>query len=285
MNSLQRLKQDLGYAWRGLVGSPTFTLIAVFALAIGIGANATIFSLVDALVLHPYGVDPSHMVLAVKNPPNLEFYPTSLSTIEDWRSQTQTFQSVATVIPIDLNWVGRGEPDRIIGYRVSPELFELLPLQPRLGRLFTPEESRDPHLHPILLSHWLWESRLGADPGIVGKELVMNQTRYTVVGVEPPGVRFPHGAQFWVPLNHTPAEKRDRELRSSYSVGQLRPKLGIAAAQAELSAAMKRAHDEHPNLDLYQEAKVFSMSEAGTVSRTRLMVMMSAAIFVLLIAC
>lgn len=285
MSSLQRLRQDLVYAWRGLLGSPTFALIAVFTLAIGIAANATLFSMFDALVLHPYGVDTSDLVVAAEKPPTLEFYPTSLSTIEDWRSQTQTFRSLATVSFVELNWVGQGEPDRILGYRVSPELFELLPLQPRLGRLFTPEENRDPHLHPILLSHWLWESRLGADPGIVGKELVLNQTRYTVVGVERPGIRFPHGAQFWVPLIPTPAEKSDRELRASFSIGQLRPKLSIADAQAELSAAMMRAYRKHPDLDLYQEARVFPMSEAGMVSRTRLIVMMSAAIFVLLIAC
>ena len=284
MSSIQRLRQDLGYAWRGLLGAPLFTAIAIAALGIGVGANTTLFSMVDALMLHPFGVDESGWVFAFEKPPNLEFFPTSQPMLSEWKRRNQTFESLAAISLIDFNLMERGESARIFGTRVSAEFFETLQMQPLHGRLFTREESENPNARVILLSHSLWERQFQKAPDILDRGIVLNNTRYTVVGIAPEGMRFPHGAQFWLPYVPT-ADSGDRELRNIYGLGRLRPGVDTSAAEAELTRLMKRAQQENPQLDLYSQARVVPTYYVLINSRKRVTLMMAAAFFVLLIAC
>ncbi|HKD43411.1 MAG TPA: ABC transporter permease [Myxococcaceae bacterium] len=285
MSSIQRLRQDLGYAWRGLLGAPLFTAIAIAALGIGIGANTTLFSMVDAFMLHPFGVDESGWVFACEKPPNLDFFPTSQPMLSEWKGRSQTFESLAAISLIEFNLMERGESARIFGTRVSPEFFETLQMRPLHGRLFTREESENPNARVILLSHSLWEKQFQKAPDILDRGLILNNTRYTVVGIAPEGMRFPHGAQFWLPYVPTAADSGDRELRNIFGLGRLRPGVDTSAAEAELSRLMKRAQEENPQLDLYSQARVVPTSYVLINSRKRMTLMMAAAFFVLLIAC
>jgi len=285
MSWVQRLRQDLGYGWRDLIGTPVFSLIAVVALGIGIAANTTLFSMVDALLLDPFGIDTSDLVIAVEKPPSQEFYPVSAPLIADWKARNQTFQSLAAVSPVEFNLGGSAEYERILGFRVSPDFFELIRMQPSLGRLFSREENENPGARVILLSHALWQNRFQGAPDIVGKTVLLNGARYTVVGVVRERLRFPHAAQFWIPLVPTGSEGNDRELRQYYGVGRLLPGVSPARAEADLSSLMARSQQAHPELDLYSQARVVRFSEIATGSRTRVLVMMAAAVFVLLIAC
>jgi putative ABC transport system permease protein len=285
MSWVQRLRQDLGYGWRDLIGTPVFSLIAVVALGIGIAANTTLFSMVDALLLDPFGIDTSDLVIAVEKPPNLEFYPVSAPLVADWKARNQTFQSLAAVSPVEFNLGGSTEYERILGFRVSPEFFELIRMQPSLGRLFSRQENENPGARVILLSHALWQNRFQGAPDIVGKTVLLNGARYTVVGVVRERLRFPHAAQFWIPLVPTGFEANDRELRLYYAVGRLLPGVSPARAEEDLSSLMARSQHAHPELDLYSRSRVVRFSEIATGSRTRILVMMAAAVFVLLIAC
>jgi len=285
MSWVRTLKQDLGYGWRGLLGAPVFAVIAVLALGIGIGANTTLFSMVDALVLDPFGVDTSDLVLVIEKPQHLEFYPASMPLLSDWRAHNKTFESLSTVSPIEFNLGPTSERERIIGFRVSPELFDQIRTRPLLGRLFSREEYENPAAKVILLSHHFWQRYFRGDPEVVGKNLLLNGTKYTVVGVARQRLRFPHAAQFWIPLVPTGSEASDREVRLSYGIGRLRAGITAAEAELDLSSLAAQAQRDNPHLDLYSQARVISFQEAMGGARKRVLLMMAAALFVLLIAC
>jgi putative ABC transport system permease protein len=285
MSSIQRLRQDLGYAWRGLLGAPVFTAIAIAALGVGIGANTTLFSMLDALMLHPYGVDESGWVFAVEKPPNLDFFPTSQPMFSEWKARSQAFETLAAISSAEFNLMEHGESSRVLGARVSPEFFESFQMRPLRGRFFTREEAENPHAHVVLISHSLWERQFQKAPDILDRGVILNDSRYNVVGIAPEGMRFPHGAQFWMPYVPTAADSSDRELRNIYGLGRLRPGVDASAAEAELSGLMKRAQEENPQLDLYSRARVVPTHYVLLNSRKRVMLMMAAAFFVLLIAC
>jgi len=285
MSWVQTLKQDLGYGWRGLLGAPVFAVIAVLALGTGIGANTTLFSMVDALLLDPFGVDTSDLVGVCEKPPNLQFYPVSLPLLADWRAQNKTFESLSAVSPIEFNLGPTSERERIIGFRVSPEFFDQIRMRPLVGRLFSREEYENRGAKVILLSHQFWQQHFRGDPEIVGKSLLLNNAKYTVVGVARQRLRFPHATQFWIPLVATGGEASDREVRFSYAIGRLRPGASAAAAEADLSSLAAQAQRANPQLDLYSKALVLNFQEAAAGPRKRVLLMMAAALFVLLIAC
>jgi len=285
MSWIQTLKQDLGYGWRGLLGAPVFAVIAVLALGIGIGANTTLFSMVDALILDPFGVDTSDLVGAIEKPANLEFYPVSMPLLADWKARNQTFESLSAVSPIELNLGPDRERERIIGFRVSPEFFDQIRMRPLLGRLFSREEYENAGAKVILLSHQFWQRYFGGDPEVVGKTLLLNSAKYTVVGVARQRLRFPHATQFWIPLVAGGSEAIDREVRLLYGIGRLRPGVSVTAAELDLSSLTGEAQRANPQLDLYSQARVINLQEAAAGPRKRVLLMMAAALFVLLIAC
>ena len=248
---METLIQDARFGLRMLFKSPGFTLVAVLSLALGIGANATIFTLVNAILLNPLPVrDAASLALVfTTDERNRQGFnalmPTSFPNFEDYRDHNETFESMAAWSNISVNFSGRGEPEQIQTEIVSGNFFDLLGVRPAAGRFFIPEEDRTPGTHLVaVLSDGFWKRRFGADPSVVGATLTLNGNGFAVVGVTPPGfqgVNTLGGPDLWVPLMTHPqvltgfmAENlRDRRALLFNMGGRLKP--GVTAGQAEAS--------------------------------------------------
>ncbi|MCA1838224.1 MAG: ABC transporter permease, partial [Actinobacteria bacterium] len=187
------LWQDLRYGLRMLVKNPGFTAVAVIALALGIGANTAIFSVVNTVLLRPLPYkDPERLVMVFEDSRAHGFprdTPTAANYI-DWRDQNHVFESMAAIAGASFNLTGVGDPERITGYRVSASLFPMLGVSPQLGRWFTPDEDQAGANRVLIMSHRLWQRRFGGDPNIVGRALTLNGRSVTLIGIMPAGFRF-----------------------------------------------------------------------------------------------
>ncbi len=215
---MQTLWQDLRYGFHMLWKSPGFTLVALLALALGIGANTFIFSVVNALLLRPLPFPDSDRItsILVKDPDTGTLYSSySLPNYEDIRDRNQVFDQVAA-LTMSTEFLRSGdEPERLRGARVSAELFPLLGVKPLFGRTFSSEEERSGSGSFIVLSYDLWQRRFNSDPKIINQSLVIGSQPTTVLGIMPEGFKFPVGARqvdFWMPLisNIPPAARTAR---------------------------------------------------------------------------
>src|SRR5215212_1995817 len=201
---IETLWQDVRFGVRSLVKNPGFTAVAVIALALGVGANSAIFSVVNTVLLSPLPYKDSERLVMIWEKGSLDVFPlnsVSAANFFDWREQNQVFEGMALLAWGDFNLTGVGEPERIEGRRVSVNLFHLLGVEPQLGRSFLPEEDQPGAGRVVILSHGLWQRRFGSDPGIAGKALTLNGRSYTVVGVMPQDFRFPgRQDEMWVPI-------------------------------------------------------------------------------------
>lgn len=281
---------DLRFAFRLLLKNPGFTLVTVIALALGIGANTAIFSVVNAVLLRP---------LPYKNPERLVMVwedatktghprdtPTAANFI-DWRNQNQVFEGMAAINEENYNLTGAGEPERLDGLRVSASLFPLLGVEPRLGRVFTAAEDQPGSQRVVLLSYGLWQRRFGGDPGIAGKPITLNGQSYVVVGVMPAQFQFPTSDnQIWVPIAFSSEEAADRELHNLQVVARLKPGVTLAQAQAEMSTIATRLQQQYPETNTDIGAVVTSLHEqlVGNI-KPILLILLGTVGLVLLIAC
>src|SRR6267154_867689 len=215
-NLLGDLTQDMRYALRVLAKNPAFTIIAVIALALGIGANSAIFSVVDAVLLRPLPFKhPEQLVMVWENAAHLGFPRNTPSPANflDWQKQAQSFTGMAAMAERSFNLTGVGEPERLDGRRVSANLFQLVGVPALLGRTFVPDDDK-PGTHVVLLSHSLWQRRFGSDPAVIGLALSLNGESYTGIGVMPRLVQLPGFAnrkdQLWVPIAFPPEEAAQR---------------------------------------------------------------------------
>lgn len=237
---------DLKYALRGLAKTPGFTLIAVLTLALCIGANSAIFSVVHAILLKPYPWPGSDRLVYVYNTYPLMGLPNAGVSIPDYldrRAGVAGFADSAMFTNQSFNLAGDGEPERIVGLRATPSLFTTLQTGAARGRVFTDAEAQPGADHVIVLSHALWKNRFGADPGIVGRTIRLNTQPYTVLGVMPEGFYFPSPrTQAWVPFAFTPEQKSDQERGNEYStsIARLKPGATLAAVQRDLDLIQAR---------------------------------------------
>jgi predicted permease len=264
--------QDLRYAARTLAKSPGFAISAALTLALGIAANAASFSVIDALLLRPYPVaNPERLQLVYAREVGDRSGANKALTFADYDdlpSQSRVFDALAAARFSDFNLSGSVQPERAEGYFVEPALFTMLEARALHGRLFRAEDSRPGEEGAILLSEPLWKSRFAADPSIVGNSIRVNGRPCRVVGVVPEQFHYPLGAQVWVPLSLTPAEKRDRTSPHLLVLGRLRPDVSANQAMHELqsfSAELKRlypqtnAHRDFTLLPLRQEQYDYSL--------------------------
>lgn len=235
------------YALRGLRRTPGFTFVALATLALGIGANSAIFSLVRAVVLRPPPFPQAEQLVYVWNDNRREKIPddiTSWPTYSDWRAQNRTFARMAGYTPQNANLTGEGEPEQIRACGAGDDFFETLGISPALGRWFSPEEQGLGKDGVVILSHGLWQRRYGADPAILGRNIQVNGHSRTVVGVMPPRFAFPAKTELYVPL----APPRDRiEARGTLwlpVVGRLKPGVAVAQAQSDLGVINDRIEKE-----------------------------------------
>jgi putative ABC transport system permease protein len=237
---------DLKYALRSLLKSPGFAVIAIATLALCIGANSAIFSVVHAILLKPYPWPESEKLVYVYNTYPLMGLPNAGVSIPDYldrRAGVAGFADTAMFTNRNYNLASDGEPEHIVGLRATPSLFTTLQTGAALGRVFTEAEARPGSDHVIVLSHTLWKNRFGANPNLIGQTIRLNTESYTVLGVMPEHFYFPTPrTQAWVPFAFTPAEMTDEERGNEYSssIARLKPGATAAAIQRELDAIQAR---------------------------------------------
>jgi putative ABC transport system permease protein len=279
---------DLRYALRTLIQSPRFSVAAVVALALGIGANSAMFSVVYGVLLRPLPFpQPDRLVFVQEASLRHEgTSPTSPATLRDWREQQHVFDAMAAAELWGGSLTGSGRPEEISGLRVSPSLLAVLRVSPALGRGF-----QDADQQTVVLSHGLWQRRFGGDPGAIGRNLILNGTSYRVIGVMPAGFRFPpfwaEKAELWVPLVFAPDRANDRGSRSLRVFARLRDGVSLQQAQAEMGAIAGRLQHAYPeSYGTDAGARVLPLAEV-TVGKVKpaLLVLLGAVTFLLLIAC
>ena len=291
-NLLADFAQDLRYGLRTLLKNPGFTIVAVSALALGIGANSAIFSVVNAVLLRPLPFkNAEQLVMLWENATHLGFPKNTPSPANflDWQKQASAFTGIAAMAERSFNLSGIGEPERLEGRRVSANLFELLGVQALLGRTFVPDDDR-PGTHVVLLSHSLWQRRFGSDPSVVGGALALNGESYTVVGVMPQFVQLPgfenRNDQLWVPIAFPPDEAAQRGNHFLEVIARMKPGTTLKQAQAEMETIAARLANEYPKYNTRIGGTATPLHEelVGDI-KPALLVLLGAVGFVLLIAC
>ena len=286
---MESLLQDFRFAVRILLKSPGFAAIAVLCVAIGIGANTTIFSVVNAVLLRPFPyADPESIVAVHETQVKNEIDRAGLSYLDyqDLREQNRSFTQTAAYTQRSLTFSGTEEPERLLGCAISADLFPLLGIKPALGRGFREDEDRPGAPGAVLLSHELWMRRFNGDPSIIGKSIVVNAAGHTVVGVMPPRFEFPENQLAWVPL--TPWVHADlRQARDLAVIARLKPGTAVEQARADAAGIVKRIAAQFPDTHSGWSGNVLPLRDdfGGRNMRTIVLTMMGAVVCVLLIAC
>jgi putative ABC transport system permease protein len=283
---MQTFWQDIRYGLRVLIKHPGFTIVAVFALALGIGANTAIFSVVNAVLLQtmPYG-EPDRLVMVWGARPDIA--PVSPADFTDWKEQNTVFEEIAASRDAQYSLTGMGDPEFIVGYRFSADFFQVAGVTPILGRTFTAEEDKPGADRVVVLSHHLWMRLFNGDREVLGKTLTLNSNPYEIIGVMPPGFRHPGGmAELWTPMAIPANLVSSRRARFCRVLARLKPGVKIEQAQAEMTALAGRIAEEHPDTNANQGIKIVSLrdEQVGDV-RPALLVLLAAVGFVLLVAC
>jgi len=290
---LETFAQDIRYALRTLRRSPGFTVVAIFALAVGIGSNTAIFSVLDAARTHalPYR-DPGRLVALWGNVQRarVERRGTSYPDFRDWRARARSFEEMAAFASQLVTLNDGDDPERINAESVSAPYFALLGIQPTRGRTFS--DAEDDVARPALvavMSDGLWKRRFGSDPGIVGRSVRLNTGSYTVIGVMPPEFKgLSDTAEVWLPfaVYAPPASMAERGNRGFAVLARLKPGVTIDAAQRELDGVSKQLEAEHPDTNEKRAVEVSPLDvELVGPLRPALQTLMAAVAFVLLIAC
>ena len=288
---MDALLQDIRYAARTLLKSPGFTVSAVLTLALGIGANAAIFSVVEGVLLRslPYRA-PDRLVMLWENHPQegAPRSPFAPANYTDLRAQTESFESLGAIYPYStVNLTGVGEPEQLRLLRVSADLFPTLGVAARLGRTLLPADDRPGGPNVVVVSDGFWRSRLGADSGAVGRSVTLGGEPYTVVGVMPPGFALPTwSGDLIAPLGLDERTSQLRAVRFLSLVGRLKPGVSLPRLNAELTTIAGRIAAAQPETNAGVGITVLPVQQAviGDV-RPLLLVLLGAVAFVLLIAC
>jgi predicted permease len=280
---------DIRYAIRNLVKRPGFTLIAVITLALGIGANSSIFSAINALLLRPLPFPELDRVVAIwdKMPSRgILHNEVTMANYLDWRAQNQSFEQLSLYRWWNANLTGIDPPERIQGFLVTANFLDVIGLKPIMGRNFTEEENQPGKDAVAIIAHSLWQRRFGGDPNIINKTITINGITRTVIGVMPERFNFPKGGEVYGPIGISPEVASMRGNHAFYVIGRLKPGVSIESAQADTDNITARLEQQYPETNTGWGATVFPIV-ADTVRQydTALWVMMGAVGFVLLIAC
>src|SRR5262245_11482069 len=288
-NMIANLWQDLRYGARMLRKQPGFTMIAALTLALGIGANTTIFSVVNAVWLRPLPYPEAERLALVmhrntKLGGNSDLTPASYF---DLRPHCKSFERLAVYVSRDFNLTGAGEPERLRGQVVSGALFHLLKVSPLAGRVLTEADDRPGAPRVVLLSHELWRRRFGAEAGIIGQAIRLDDQSYTVVGVMPPGFNFPDKeTELWTPIAFNADAANDRGSYYLSGVARLSPGATLEQAQSELDVIARNLESAFPQSNTNIVFSVAPLQESLVSGfKQALFVLLGAVAFVLLIAC
>jgi putative ABC transport system permease protein len=282
--------QDIRYGLRMMWKRPLFTLVAVVAIALGVGANTTIFSVVDVLLLRPFAFERPeevYMVWERSLQSGFERGSVSVPNYLDMDADTRTLDHLSAFYSSSFNLSDADTAERLEGTLMTPELFDVVGARPALGRAFRPEEAEEGRNSVVVISDGLWRRRFGADPSIIDREIRLNGRPHTVVGVMPPKFAFPPtGGDVWKPAAFTAEQRAARGNHYMRVVGRLRPGATAEQAQAEMSTIAARLAAEYPEnntgRDFFVESLVASYTRGP---RPFLTVLLGAVGFVLLLAC
>ena len=300
---MDSLLKDIRYGFRGLLKHPGFTLVAVVTLALGIGANSAIFTVVNAVLLRPLPVAaPEQLVFIWQTHPfgkriGVEQLPVSNADFLDWQEQSNLFEGMSMIDSWGGNLTGGDTPEHVDGAKVSVNLFSLLRAQPMLGRDFNLEQANPGNERVVILSHSLWQRRFGSDAGIVGRQIQIDNQPYTVQGVMGPGFVFPKDVglpnyftfaktEMWLPIALTAEQRANRGSHHLAVVARLKPGATLEQAQSQLAGIAKHSEEQNPedSKDWGTSVNLVHEQVVGA-SRRAILILLGAVGFVLLIAC
>jgi putative ABC transport system permease protein len=286
--------QDLKYALRMMARNRSFTLVAMLTLALGIGVNTAIFSVVNAVLLKPLPYpDASRLVTVWETEPSGpgNLYPNTGPDFVDWKAQNKVFESMAAVTITGATLTGTSEPLQLQGFEVSPEIFPLLGAVPLLGRNFTDDETQTGHSDVVILSYGLWQQAFGGENSVVGSKITLDGRPYIVAGVMPRNFEFPHiwgnKPEFWIPLNlKSPDWRKSRGNHWIWVLGRMKNGVTLERTIADMETISHQLTQQYPNTNAGVEAKVVGL-QARLAERVRpaLLVLFATVGFLTLIAC
>jgi putative ABC transport system permease protein len=287
---MQTLLQDLRFGARMLLKRPGFTLVAVITLALGIGANTAIFSVVNAVLLRSLPYDEAdRLVYLRERHPQYEEMSISYPDFTDWRARNRVFESIGVYNFTSYNLTGGGEPERLQAAQGSADLFAALRVRAALGRLFTNEEDKPGGPAVAVLSHELWRRRFGGDPNILNQSLTLNDRPYTVIGVLPPDFRIERQIAMWVPVGQLSAQPlwQDRGNHPGLrGVARLKSGVTLEQARADLDSIAAQLEEQYPDSNKHVRARIIPLLENYVRDvRRSLWILLGAVGLVLLIAC
>jgi predicted permease len=291
---IESLLQDLRFGARMLCKNPGFTAVAVLTLALGIGANTAIFSVINGLLLHPVGVPDANRLVVIQekyDKLNLKSIPLSPPNFADVRDSREVFASAAALQEVNFNYTSGGNPERLLGAQVSWQWFDVFGVKPLIGRVFRLEEDQPAANHVAVLTYGAWQRLFGEDAAIVGKTIELDKQPYQVVGVMGPDFAWPNQAQLWVPLGLPQAEfaADNRFNENLFVVARIRPEVPLARAETFVQLLGRRIiESDPPNIPVSAGWGLFALPLTEFVFgdlRTPMLVLLGAVGFVLLIAC
>ena len=299
---MREFLQDLAFGLRLMRKSPLFYLVAVLLLALGIGANTAVFSVVDAVLLRklPFH-DPDALVMVWEKNPQLgalvgDRVPTSYANFEEWARQAMSFDGIAGFEDVSLNRTGNGDPERVAGARVSPNFFQVLGVNPAASTTFDFVERDPSQSHAAMLSYAYWQSHFGGSRSVVGQQLTLNDEPYIVVGILPASFYLPSSRQgseqrkpdIWIPYDASrKGTEAERNRRRMQVFARLRPGVTLQQARDEMQTIAHHLEEQNPALEAGFSANVFPVyvEDLGEELRRNLLVLLSAVGMVLLLAC
>jgi len=284
---MQTLLQDLRYGLRMVAKNPGFSFVTILTLAIGIGANTAMFSVVDSILLRPLPYpDSDRLVVVWEKPPGFERNVVSAANFLDWRDQNHVFENLAATTFRSFNLTGKDQPERIQGMRVSWDFFELLGMKPVSGRAFVPDDDRPGAAHVAVLSSGLWQRKFGTDPNLLGTSLTVDGESCTIIGVMPPGFRFFGSPEIWMPIALDRAQAT-RDFHWLVPLARLKRGVSLQQARAEMEGIARNIERDYPKSNKGWSAAVQPVrtSIVQRSQRDMVLVLFGAVGFVLLIAC
>jgi putative ABC transport system permease protein len=286
---MKTLMQDLRYGLRMQLKSPGFTALAIIALALGIGANTAIFSVVNAVLLRPLPYANSERLMMIRETalPKFPEFSVSPGNFVDWQKQNTVFERMVAYRSQAYILVGDGEPERLRAVRLTAGAFEMLGAKPIFGRDFLAEEDQEGKGNVIILSHGFWQRRYGGKPEIVGQTLTLSGQPYAVVGIMPASFQFPdRTTDFWAPMAFTARDAQAHGAHFLNAIGTLKPGVSVDQARSEMATIAARLAQQYPDSNSGWSTKVVPLQEYQvTQIKPALLVLLVAVALVLLIAC